>query len=365
MRKIIILFMLLSLVVLSSCGVKNSDNSIEVILNSPVYITESYIRIPYSLKMWEYEKENLFLEKIEIFDAKTKKELMIINEEELPYIYKNPLEQNGYFAQDELESYYTSIQIPIPIDRDIPEEIIHKFIFRDSTNMKEKVIETALFKPLKHEKPLRIASPLIGKNIVLVAQNSMDYHFNTMFFKDKKIYTGERFAFDSLKVDEDNNIFNGDPALNTSYYNYGDIIYAAADGIVVTVRDGRPENNGNLFDLELKDADELGGNYLTIEMDKYYFHYAHCITNSIMVKEGDAVKKGQPLALLGNSGNSAAPHLHFQITEGKDILFSKGVPFILENYIKTGDVETGEIMKLEVSNSNVEETSIIEVKTER
>ncbi|MCX6285893.1 MAG: M23 family metallopeptidase [Bacteroidetes bacterium] len=41
--------------------------------------------------------------------------------------------------------------------------------------------------------------------------------------------------------------------------------------------------------------------------------YAHCVKGSFMVKAGDKVKKGQPLALLVNSGNSDAPHLHFEI----------------------------------------------------
>lgn len=39
--------------------------------------------------------------------------------------------------------------------------------------------------------------------------------------------------------------------------------------------------------------------------------YAHL--SSVMVKAGDYVAKGHPVALSGNSGNSTGPHLHFEV----------------------------------------------------
>ena len=36
---------------------------------------------------------------------------------------------------------------------------------------------------------------------------------------------------------------------------------------------------------------------------------------------------GQTIGLLGNSGNSAAPHLHFQLTNGPLTLDSNGMPY--------------------------------------
>ena len=39
--------------------------------------------------------------------------------------------------------------------------------------------------------------------------------------------------------------------------------------------------------------------------------YAHLAAT--FVQEGDAVNRGQTIGLVGNTGNSTAPHLHFQI----------------------------------------------------
>lgn len=42
-----------------------------------------------------------------------------------------------------------------------------------------------------------------------------------------------------------------------------------------------------------------------------YSYYAHAMR--IIVEQGTRVRRGQPLALLGSSGFSSAPHLHFEI----------------------------------------------------
>jgi murein DD-endopeptidase MepM/ murein hydrolase activator NlpD len=45
--------------------------------------------------------------------------------------------------------------------------------------------------------------------------------------------------------------------------------------------------------------------------DGYVTRYAH--NAKIIVRRGDTVQRGQTLALMGSSGRSTGPHVHFEV----------------------------------------------------
>ncbi len=53
---------------------------------------------------------------------------------------------------------------------------------------------------------------------------------------------------------------------------------------------------------------------------------------SIKVTQGEKVNEGQELAQVGHSGNSTAPHLHFQLMDSANLLKAKGLPCCFKQY---------------------------------
>jgi len=56
----------------------------------------------------------------------------------------------------------------------------------------------------------------------------------------------------------------------------------------------------------------------------------------VRVKVGDKVATGQVLGLLGNSGNTDAPHLHFHIMDGPSPLLANGLPYVFTSFTGEG-----------------------------
>lgn len=100
----------------------------------------------------------------------------------------------------------------------------------------------------------------------------------------------------------------------SDYLAYGKPVYASAPGYVASVLDGVLDNVIGQMNLK-----ENWGNYLCLSHGYgLYSFYAHLKQGSIKAKVGDYLKQGEKLGILGNSGRSFRPHLHFQIQLGPE-----------------------------------------------
>ncbi|WP_281424963.1 peptidoglycan DD-metalloendopeptidase family protein [Paenibacillus tritici] len=99
--------------------------------------------------------------------------------------------------------------------------------------------------------------------------------------------------------------YRSDPFKGSSAYhsgidiagNIGDAVYAALGGVVIS-------------------AEQMGarGKYVVIRHDNgletWYMHLNH-----MLVSPGDTVSKGEQIGMLGSTGRSTGPHLHFQVVK--------------------------------------------------
>ncbi len=157
------------------------------------------------------------------------------------------------------------------------------------------------------------------QNSISRYQNSHYFHFFLPFFGEWTISQGQngkdthkdewKFAFDFMITDAQNKPFRNAGREVSDYYCYEKPILAPANGVVVKIVDGIPDNLvGN------RNLSQNWGNTLIIKHSEYlYSKLSHLKAGSFKVSEGDFVYKGKPLALCGNSGNSPYPHLHFQV----------------------------------------------------
>ena len=148
----------------------------------------------------------------------------------------------------------------------------------------------------------------------------------------------QRFAIDYVRVGDDNLTFTGDRLKNASYHAYGQDALAVGPGTVVATKDGIPENvpgiNSRAVPITLE---TVGGNHVILDLGAgRYAFYAHLQPGTLRVKLGDRVRTGQVLGLVGNSGNSTEPHLHFHLSDRNSPLRSEGIPYLHESFELVG-----------------------------
>jgi hypothetical protein len=160
------------------------------------------------------------------------------------------------------------------------------------------------------------------------------------------IQAPERFAIDWEQLDDQNRMFEGEKEKLSSWKYYGAPIYSVADGTVVNLWDESDEQvPGPPAPVS---TEAIGGNMLVVDIGGGAFaFYAHLQRGSLKARLGDKVKAGQVLGLLGNTGNSTAPHLHFHLMDGPSPLNSEGLPYVFRRFTSSGVMPPGDEDALE------------------
>jgi murein DD-endopeptidase MepM/ murein hydrolase activator NlpD len=97
----------------------------------------------------------------------------------------------------------------------------------------------------------------------------------------------------------------------------GVAVLAAAPGVVWRIRDGVEDINVREVGKEVVDEYGLGNVVVIDHGNGWRSFYGHMRKGSVAVKEGDRVEAGQQVGLVGLSGLTEFPHVHFMVMRGK------------------------------------------------
>src|SRR5918994_2485125 len=155
--------------------------------------------------------------------------------------------------------------------------------------------------------PVAVESPLAGEWAMLAGGRStlLSHHFLVPMVSN---------GVDFMRLDEQGRGYSGDRTQEKAWYGFGEPVLSPADGTVVGVSDIHPDAPvGNIGETPGQ------GNNIVLDIGSgRYAVLAHLQRGSARVDEGERVRAGQQIAAVGDSGNSLAPHLHFQVQVGRD-----------------------------------------------
>lgn len=164
------------------------------------------------------------------------------------------------------------------------------------------------------ETPVNLAFPLKSGTYAVFeggngrASSLMNYHYGASIHKGARTNLSMRYAVDIAKVTRWGNDADGFlPTQNDKYAVFNQVVYSPCDGEVSKVEDKWPNEtpwSGK--------APYNVGNHVLITSNDFGVLMGHLQKGSILVKTGDRVRKGQPVAQTGNSGWTSQPHLHIQ-----------------------------------------------------
>ena len=311
------------------------------VLDAPIPFAGSDGRthLVYELEATNFTSGETTVERLEVIDADTDDVLTSLDAEEVtgrlqPAGLREPV--------DTLTPSLTALvflHVSFDETNQVPDRLVHRLSLKAAAAPPGQQKITELVGPTEVDRRdvAVVGPPLRGSNY-LAADSCCDAarHTRAALPVDGKVWVAQRYAVDYEQLDAESRIYSGKKKDLDSYTIYGREAIAAADGTVVKVIDGLPEQTPGVFPegISLEEAD---GNSVILDLGGgNYALYAHFQPDSIRVQEGEQVRRGEVLALVGNSGNSLAPHLHFHVMSTPQSLASNGLPYEVDSFTVTG-----------------------------
>lgn len=186
-----------------------------------------------------------------------------------------------------------------------------------------------------------VLGPPVGKGTWYISEGCCaddTHHRRGIAPINGELLVPQRFAIDFFLLNGQHQAWVGDPTQLTSYLSYDQPVIAAASGTVVDTLDGLP-NQQPPHTPPLPPIEDTVGNHVTIQVRPGIFLlYGHLKPGSVRVHKGQRVSGGQVLGLIGNSGMSSTPHLHFQVITTPTFFPTDSLPFVFDHFDLQGQI---------------------------
>jgi Peptidase family M23 len=227
------------------------------------------------------------------------------------------------------------IHIILPEGKHAPRQLDHRVTarFAAAPPDHQEITATGGATTVDHRPVAVIGPPLHGTGYIS-ADSCCDAvrHQRATLPINGHFWLAQRYAVDWEQANEQGRIYRGPREKVESYNIFGKEAIAVADATVASTTDGAPEGTPGQYPAAIDPA-AADGNAVILDLGQHrYAMYAHLQPGSIKVHQGDRVKTGQVLGLVGNTGNSLVPHLHFQLMDQPSSLASNGLPYEIDNF---------------------------------
>ena len=292
----------------------------------PVTVTDERRHLLYELFLENPDPSAIHVTRLDVFEPGRRQPLATISEEQLAEVLVSAEGEAGQIEAGDVAIAF--LDISMALRGRLPQRLVHRWQGQREGRSVNVAGPTV---PVVRERALRIGPPLRGENVLNGNGCCDSGHRRALFALEDGLFLSQRFAVDLLRADGLTS-FSGDPSLNASFFIYGADVLAVGAGQVVATRDGIGENVPT-EPLPPFDIETAVGNYVVQALEDGHFAlYAHLQPGSIEVQPGQYVEPGQVLGLVGNSGNSTEPHLHFHVMDGPSPLASDGLPFVFDQF---------------------------------
>src|SRR6201996_7460290 len=201
----------------------------------------------------------------------------------------------------------------------VPSELSHRLALRVSAAPPghQELNETGGTTKVDRQTVALVSPPLRGEGYIS-ADSCCDAtrHTRAALPVNGRVWVAQRYAVDWEQTDAGGRIYTGPREKLESYAIFGQPVLAVADALVVFVIDGEPEQTPGNYPTNIP-LDKADGNAIVLDLGhQRYAVYAHLQPGSLKVHRGDKAQLGQVIGLVGDTGNSIVPHLHFQVMDG-------------------------------------------------